>query len=559
MIKDRNLLNRQRLKSNLLDAIKQGLERKTMDRCSTWAIKSRVMGKPFPGPWSFKYHPWTVEMHDSDNDFCVGQKAAQLAYTETLLNRTFYKIDICKESVLYILPTKSPDATDFSSSRFDPALELSPYLSNLFSDTKNVGLKRAGSVCLYVRGSRSRGGLKSIPASSLHFDEVDEMTQENIPLAFERQSGQSIKQTWMISTPTVDDYGINQYFKKSKQKEFFFNCPHCSRLIDLTFPESLVITGDDPDSEDLKNTYLICKECKHKLEHTQKHMFLRNGIWVPKEPNNVSDGYHINQLYSSTIEPYRLAQSYLLSLVNPAHEQEFYNSKLGLPHIGKGAKISDEDINQCIGSHTNGTIGSGDIITMGIDVGTYLHYCIVSYKISNDYNDINMASKATLLECNKVLSFEEIPRIIYKHKPITIVIDANPERRKAYELAQKFWGHMWLCFYGNHVNGKQISKTKDKDGQELEQAVTVDRTSWLDLSLTRHTNRTIVLPIDIHNEYKKHIKSLVRKPEIDANGNPTAKYINTDADHYGHALNYAEIALTLASMIGSHSNIRSPV
>jgi phage terminase large subunit GpA-like protein len=167
------------------------------------------MGKPYPGPWSFEHHPWLREMHDDMSEFVVGQKAAQMGYTEWVLNITFYCIDVLAESVLYVLPSES-DANDFSASRFDPALELSPHLGAIFSDVRNVALKRAGSASLYTRGSRSRSKLKSLPVGVLIFDEIDEMIQANIPLAMERTSGQVTKMYRMLSTPTIDNYGINE-------------------------------------------------------------------------------------------------------------------------------------------------------------------------------------------------------------------------------------------------------------------------------------------------------------------------------------------------------------
>jgi len=169
-----------------------------------------------------------------------------------------------------------------------------------------------------------------------------------------------------------------------------------------------------------------------------------------------------------------------------------------------------------------------------------------------------MNAHKKILEINKVLSFEEMDKIIYKYRPRAVVIDANPERRKAYELAQRFWGHVWLCYYGNAVNGKQITKIRDESGQELEQVVTTDRTSWLDLSLNRHNNKTIELPLNLPAEYRSHVKALIRKPKIDKDGNPTSKYMSTTDDHYGHSLNYSEIALPLAMSISQSKNIRSP-
>src|SRR5262245_23547715 len=100
-------------------AIVSGLRRKGFTTCSRWASQCRVMGgKSFPGPWTFRYHPWLREMHDTNAELWVGQKGAQVGFTETALNRCFFKIDVERIDCLYILPTKTPDAGDFSAARF---------------------------------------------------------------------------------------------------------------------------------------------------------------------------------------------------------------------------------------------------------------------------------------------------------------------------------------------------------------------------------------------------------------------------------------------------------
>ena len=92
-------------------------------------------------------------MHDAEERKIVGQKAAQMGYTEWAMNMTFFHMDVKGQDVLYVLPS-SDDASDFSAARFDPALEDSEHLRNLFSNVNNVGLKRAGHSTLYVRGSK---------------------------------------------------------------------------------------------------------------------------------------------------------------------------------------------------------------------------------------------------------------------------------------------------------------------------------------------------------------------------------------------------------------------
>jgi hypothetical protein len=130
------------------------------------------------------------------------------------------------------------------------------------------------------------------------------------------------------------------------------------------------------------------------------------------------------------------------------------------------------------------------------------------------------------------------------------VIDAQPERRKAKEFATRFNGRVKLCFYGRGLNGKQINVQKD------EPIITVDRTSWLDLSLSRYRNDTIKLPRTADLEYKSHLQALVRRYKKDKDGNPTAEYVcGEKPDHYAHARNYAEIALPFAANLSQNFNI----
>lgn len=541
------------LKQLLAERISAGLKRKTVTSCSKWAEAYRVMGQPFPGKWSFKHHPWAREMHDCEAEMMIGQKGAQLCFTEVALNKSFYNIDVHGNSVVYVLPTSTPDASNFSTSRFDPALELSPHLTNLFSNVKNIGHKRAGSANLFLRGSRSRNQLKSIPVSFAAIDEVDEMVQQNIPLIFERMSGQLQQQSFLLSTPTIEHYGINLYFQQSSQDHFFFPCPHCGRLTDLTFPECLVITADHWSDPKVYDSYLQCKECKHRLSHEGKHEYFGKGQWVSEYTDRMMRGFHVNQLYSATVKPYQIAIAFLKGKENPADEQEFYNSKLGLPHEPEGARLSDSDIRECIANFA--MVGSAlptQLVTLGADVGRWIHYELTSYSLASYGTDVSLCSEGKLLKAGKVEHFEELDAKMHDYGVNFAVVDANPERRKALEFAQRFYGRVRLCFYGRGVNGKAITMHSPE-----QHTMTVDRTSWLDLSLGRIRNRRMKLALDTPHEYKEHLKNLVRIVDQDSDKNPVAKYMKTGEDHYAHARNYNEIALQLAASFAQSQNIGS--
>lgn len=539
----------------IAERVAAGLKRKSIVTPSKWAENYRVMPS---GPWTFKYHPWTRVMHDSTAELNVGMKAAQMGFTETVLNLTFYNMDVKSRDCLYVLPAKTPDASNFSAARFDSALELSPHLANMFSQVKNVGHKRAGSANLYIRGSKSKPGLKSVPVSFLVLDELAEFVQENISLAIERTSGQMTKEVWMISTPTISGKNIDKYFAESTQEEFFFTCPSCSKKIKLTFPDSMVITAEHGEDPRIKDTYLQCTECKSKLIHEDKHIFLQTGIWVPRQSLAVSRGFSINQLYSSAVKPPTIAKMWFDAKKDPTVEQEFYNSKLGVTHAVEGAKITEEQITECILEGAKNRMSDpppGGLITMGVDVGAVIHFEIAKWlpPRRNTSNDIALDSQCIVLRVGTVPEFADLDKLMKMYSIAHCVIDAQPERRSSLQFAKRFSGRVHVCYYVRAASGKTIHVSDDT----VEPEAKVDRTSWLDVSLGRFKNKTISLPIDTPAEYKDHIKALVRFYKKDVDGNPKGSYEAGDGvpDHYAHAHNYNEIAFRFVVSNGNNEDI----
>ena len=542
------------LKEQFLQRIQQGLQRSSIQSPSRWAENYRMMDHPYPGRWTWDYHPWLKDMHDSRATHNIGQKAAQMGYTELGLNLVFYSMDILRVDCMYILPNTKPDAADFSTGRFNRAIELSPHIKNMFTETNNVGHKKSGNVNLYVRGSNSRAQLKSVPISGLVFDELDEMMQKNLALAEERQSGQVIKWNWKISTPTIPGNGINKYYNDSTQEHFFFRCPSCSKLIELKFPESLVITGTSLHDPDLAKSHLICTECKCVLQHENKKYMLKNGIWVPSQHTRDTRGFGVSQLYSSTMPPAEIAEKVIKAESDQFEEQELYNSKLGLPHVARGARVTKVDVDRCMKSHKmiDGTPDSTRLITMGVDVGRLCHVEISEWFLSgNDAvgPDVNMHAFPTVLKA-LTCDFPELNKLMRFFQVRAAVIDFLPETRKSLEFANTFPGFVWCCMYNHHVKAKNITST------EKAFTVSVNRTSWLDLSLGRFMSGMIHLPQDIPEDYRIHVQAPIKVPRRDANGESVSFYETPGslADHFAHARNYCEIALPFALGYGPTVN-----
>lgn len=545
------------------DTIVGRLKRKAITNCAKWAEKYRIMGEPFPGLWSFDHHPWLYEMHlAAEEGDVVGQKAAQMGYTEWAMNFAFYMMDIHQQNVLYVMPT-TRDAGDFSATRFDPALELSPHLKDFFSAVNNVGLKRAGSTSLYVRGSHSRSQLKSIPAAVIIRDEVDEFPAEAIALSDQRQGGQLNTWTLDLSTPSIDGKGINKQFRLSSEEYYHFRCPSCDRYTQLIYPDCLVITAESLTDPNIENSYLKCKECDARLHHETKHEWLKpldyggTARFVPTYPGR-KRGFHVSRLYSMAKagRPRELAFMTLRARLDPTYAQELYNSVLGMTYSAEGAKVNDEMLHAARDGHDD-TINPNRVRTMGIDVGAVLHIVIKEYYPNQFANvhglKINDRMDAKLIKATTTKGtardFDEAIELFNKYKCQFCVVDAEPERRQALQFAQRLPKRVLLCDYQSTQQGREAVVNKD------ECLIKVNRTSWLDLTLGRYKNGTIKLPLDISEEYEKHIKEPVRVYKDDRWGNKYATYVNAEADHYAHADNYSEIALPAAMGLGSGKDI----
>jgi hypothetical protein len=519
------------------------------------------MGGDFAGPYSWTYHPWVKEMHDSWATYNYAMKGAQLGVTEVAINRSFYTLDIKKRDVLYVLPT-AKGAAKFSKGRFTPALALSPYLKGLFTDLNSIDMKQAGQNCLYISGSRGDNNLKNIPASELILDEIDEMEQKQIWLALERLSGQLEKHVWGISTPTIPEFGIHKLYLGSTQEHFFFKCPHCGRQTELVWPECVEIVGEYDTDVRCNESFLKCKECKHKLEHKDKPKFLAEGKWQQTVSGNQDvRGFYINQLYSYTVTPGELVVAYFRGFGDEYAAKEFHNSKLGMPFVGAGARLTDEMVGNAhacepYSLHDPRPVYAGDrVITMGIDQGPMGYIVVCEWFFSRPPDkDRSAAARCKVVWIEKYLddNWDRLDELMHEWQVLYAVIDGQPETNAARQFARRFVDYVGLCRYDRGHVAKEIVTSEEHTGAPLHK---VDRTGWLSTVLGRFkTNPTrIHLPIDIPDEFKKHVKSLVRTYDKDENGNPYSVYKSIGADHFAHALTYAEIALQFVPLSGGQN------
>ena len=331
-------------------------------------------------------------------------------------------------------------------------------------------------------------------------------------------------------------------------------------MTEFFWPDCMEIIGETVQDPRCRESFLKCADCGGRIEHEEKLEFLQKAYWEPSavECDSDSRSFYINQLYSYTVRPSEIVVAYFRGLGDEAAATEFYNSKLGLPYIGEGAQVTDEKIDPCLRSHTKNDprpkVGGERLITMGVDQGKFNYITVMEFFIDEMGRDLNVASNGKLLWEGKLLGseFDRLDILMRDWQVLQCVIDADPEINEARRFARRFPGYVTLCRYRRGVAGKEISLAEDELGATI---ATVDRTNWIDATLSRFHNKRILLPADLSREFREHIKNVVRTYEKDDTGNPRAKYVETGADHFTHALTYAEIALPLAASYVTNRNI----
>lgn len=560
------------LMGDFLSELRTQVENRTITKPSRWAEKRRVMGMPFEGFYSFKYHPWCRELHDTKASWNVSMKSAQAGYTEVGINLALYTVDVLKKNVLYVLPTLG-DASDFSRSRFNPALRQSPYLKRVFTDANNVGLKMAGNVSLYIRGSRGDANLKSIPVSVLILDELDEMDQSQIELALQRLRGQPEKKVWFISTPTVPGHGVSLEYAKSTQEHFRFKCPGCGKMDEFSFPDSIKICGEDMNDPDCYRSHYQCTMCSYEYKMWRdENNFLRQddklqtlcntGVWQPTVTDTDPDrrGFKVNQLYSYTVSPAEIVIDWFKAQTNSFAKQEFHKSILGEPYVGEKSQVNDDMIARAVKQYSIKQLtpkpGEKRMITMGIDRGEWCNYVVCEWFYPQFCVDLNTAAECRVLDAGRFHQedFEVYPdRLMHEWQVRACVVDMEPGPQDARRFARRFPGFVWLSKYIVGRTGKEMAI---EDDGSYAPVLKSDRTNWLDVCLGRFYSNRIEIPNDLPRGFAEHIKNLVRVYEEDQDGHPYALYRNFGKpDHYGHALNYAEMALPCAAAIATNTNI----
>lgn len=414
--------------------------------------------------------------------------------------------------ILYLFPSRS-DVTDFSKGRIDPLIDENPdTIGKWLRDTDAANIKRIWNAFLYLRGMKSRVGLKSIPVDFIVMDELDEAPPHFVDMAMERMAHSEFKEILKLSNPTLPDYGIDAAFQETDQRYWLLKCEKCNEYTCLedTFPDCL---------KTVKGVVIrACQKCHSELNPSI-------GQWVAKKPSITEKrGYHYSQLFSHYVEPGDILHQFRTT----NNLTDFYNLKIGIAYVEAQNHLSVQEVLALCGSEGILSQDFGPCF-MGVDQGKDLHV-VIGRKHGQKAGQI--------VYLGVYQDWEELDRLMRNFSVSSCVVDALPETRNARAFVERFQGKVYLNYYNKHQKGSYA-------WNEKELIVSCNLTESLDASHKEIMDQSIILPreCEITREFAKHLHNVAKKLEEDEEtGSKRYVYVKLGLDHFRHSFNYEAMA-----------------
>ena len=485
-----------------------------------WAERESIVldGKPF----SFKNHEYLITPYADTHPFQVEIKATQLGLTSKALLRVMYG---CRygnyRGILYLFPSRT-DVTDLSKTRLTPLIEDNPEnIGQWLRDTDSANVKKIWNSFLYLRGMKSRVGLKSVPVDFEVFDELDEAPQNAVDMALERMAHSEAGDLLFLSNPTLPDYGIDKLFQSTDMQFYLLKCPACNEYTNLidTFPDCI---------QRVNGKYIrACKKCGHELNPAV-------GEWVAKRPSITERrGRQFSQLFAQN--RINSPENIITKFHATNNLTDFYNLKIGIAYVDAQNRLSVQEVLDCC--HDTGMASESDQgCYMGVDQGNELHVVIgrkhktrggelvyIDVLKGNNNNDKNDDS-----------GWKQLDGLMKRFKVMRCVVDAMPNTKAARLFSERFPGRVFLCYYNEHQKGNYR-------WSEKEMVVHANRTESLDSSHREITEQRVFIPreSDMVKLFAAHMHNVAKKLETDdETGSSRYVYLRLGDDHFRHAYNY---------------------
>jgi hypothetical protein len=495
-------------------------------------------------------------------------KATQLGFTEMEVLRSLHGCIHHRyiKGVGYYFPTND-DVQEFGKSRFNPLIQSNPYAIGRFvkaagkKSTDTASLKKVGDAFLWLRGARMTRKIdeqkistktSSIPLDRFVFDELDQMADTDdkftiVSKARGRHGDSELKEECFISNPTTPGFGIDTFFAKSDQRQWFRWCEACGKhttcaeLFFMEDPEKCVRLREDGTG------YTTCKVCGDELKGTDSDG--SPGEWVPTYPSKSAymHGYQLSQLTSTRNDPAEILYEYR----NPPEDNlsDVVRLRLGWPHISAENKLRIQDVLNCCNESNYPLSSHSGPCLMGLDCMKGKHL-IIGARTGSDSYEIYYEG---IIRGEGMDSWNQIEDMCKLFNVKVGVVDIRPYEDMARHFQKKVKFKVWLCEYKESTPLGSIFNPNTG-------LVQVCRTEIMD---TSHrlvvTPGNLILPrrSDAIQEFARQLCSPFKIEELNQKTKQMIfRYRHTGPDHFRHCLNYFLLAGNKAGIVKNKLNKR---
>ena len=419
----------------------------------------KVDGRPFklddrPAmAWIYDQVPSTED--DAFRLVLVLMKCAQVGFTVMEMLAVIYLgLRFQPATVGMFLPDQAL-AQLKSSERFMPIVRTIPDVHKIMTQEAagqsrkkgegNVRTRRMGDSLFVFSWTSGRATTESIPMDILSFDEVQEMTLEQMEKTQERLSASAIRFTLMGSTANWPDADIHHWYKRGSQYRFHTRCPHCGAMkpLDDYFPNCIRF---DPATE--VHRY-VCSVCDGAIYDTQDGEWIADNPkadppvdpMVPKKDRPLRiRSIHFPQFLSPTISAGEIIYAY-----NTATDMKnFFNRKLGKPYLDPSqVPVTLEHLARCVEAGVEAgvvwkTRAQGAF--MGIDqMGNY-NVVVIKERLPD--------GRQAVIHLEEIYSedpFARCDELMKAYGIAVCVVEINPNYNDAKRFANRHKGKVFIC------------------------------------------------------------------------------------------------------------------
>lgn len=460
---------------------------------------------------------------------------SQTGKTTTALACVFHFCDTHQVTAIVTMPT-AHDVHAFSSTRAKPAIAASPYLRERMGHIDSAEVKsfqHAGGAqsTIFFRGARVETQAISIPADLLYHDEIDRSRPDILSLYVARVAASDFARRIITSTPTVPKYGIHAEWDNSSQSEWLVKCPVCGDERPLTWPDSLAVDAEVP-------VYI----CGHGHELTRET--IRAGRWV----DGRTTGYEWRMYHTSRMLMDLWPADRVVAIEQSRDYQDypelFHNDVLGLPKSSGELAINADILAPLMVGYAQWEAAAADQV------------CFAGCDQSPRENEHRVLIGTIDPEgCHAYVHLERcgwdrLHELMTLFRIRFLVVDAMPEGDPMRRLRDAFPGRVFPAWYALNALQNADAQSVIINRTRREESIKLDRTAVLDRSARRLIMQEDFFPaMDARTRatFMDEMSNMSRATEMDAHGQPVARWIAVGPDHYRHAHSYATVA---AEMLG---------